>query len=341
MGAMATTEASAVPDFHELLMRAFQASGMDQNRFSRAMGGDWVRQILRGRTRWPAPERLRHLCMMLAAPPAWVDAWMSQAEASWPSATKVKMGLVDLQASFSPKTAIGWFLYRKWQSSGKGMNAFARDDLGVAFDTFQRLLTGHRPVKRTYGRLKRVYGDELPPAELHRDWLRKQSSTQMRAARKKLDQKKAAEGRRGKPRSPEATARMLATKAKSGEDEREKARLIAFAKSLKGRAVASLKQYLEWTPAPSKETIEAWAQTVGERLVLPTAAVKAIWRPYLQKRRLWPKGGRPAKYDLAQVFEWRHQKPIIKWEAIRSRLKLSEDELASLRRAYYRYVRKG
>jgi hypothetical protein len=210
-----------------------------------------------------------------------------------------------------PAAPFARFLWDEWQRSGLGLHAFGRQVLGIS--TLDKLIAGHEVSQATYNKLKERYGDALPAGPI---------DTATRAARMKRVRiqpgpeivRKRAGSQRGMHYSEAVRARRRERWAALTPEER-RARTAHFDNR---PIMQSLRVHLRWVAEPGRQQLQAWAEGTGKRFQLPASAVLAAWKPCLQRRGLWPKGGRPPQIDYLQVHEWRQQR--VKWEVIGSRL---------------------
>jgi hypothetical protein len=93
---------------------------------------------------------------------------------------------------------------------------------------------------------------------------------------------------------PEAIARGVAARIVSGAQARALAKFRADADSPRGKVRRSLVARLRHRPHPSLDEIRQWAQLAGKRFDQEVDWVWSVWRPYLQRRGLIPRGGRPS-----------------------------------------------
>ena len=87
-------------------------------------------------------------------------------------------------------------------------------------------------------------------------------------------------------------------------------------------------------PLPTRDEIKAWKRGTAAKFKRPIGEVHAIWLPYLLKQELIPPGGRPRKIDLDCVYQWRQERPPVKWVVIGVRLNRDPDVVKS---SYHRW----
>lgn len=183
-----------------------------------------------------------------------------------------------------PKSAFAQFLYSQWLKSGKGLHSFGRDDLGIT--TLDMLIKdGHFPSQRTYDRLKKRYGDLLPPSEVDTE------SRRERMRRARIQPGPEAIAKRAKTQMGQKL--NLSPKERQARRERGRGRFAPGQAPLK----QTLRAYLRWHPNPTRVQIRQWARDAGQRLDLPTSTVLATWTPQLEARGLWSRAGRRSMED--------------------------------------------
>lgn len=117
------------------------------------------------------------------------------------------------------------------------------------------------------------------------------------AAGSPTTREKLAAAHRGRPKTPEHIASIRAANKRSPNAEVARARLVAWHASLEGRVVRQLWPLLRNHPSPSPEQLQEQGARAAGRLLLPVPVVLAFWRPYLERRGLRPRVGRPPKVD--------------------------------------------
>lgn len=115
--------------------------------------------------------------------------------------------------------------------------------------------------------------------------------------------RKAAASQRGQPRSLEAREKARRTMQGSPMAARARGRLVAWLASPQGRLVHRLLPFLARNPSPTEGQVQLWADRVAILSETRREVVLAAWRPYLQKRGLWPKGGRRGLEDRHRLVQ--------------------------------------
>jgi len=165
--------------------------------------------------------------------------------------------------------------------------------VGVHRETLRELMQGCLPIQRTYERLQVVFGDRLPPTYTETERRRRVIMQHQGNPHTPEAIAKSAASRRGRPQCPERGAKRVAPMNARGHYERVVPMLAVVTRSLERRCLAGLPNRLRANPDPSARERQQWAEETGRAVGVPPAAVLAIWRPYLRKRKLVHLGGRP------------------------------------------------
>jgi hypothetical protein len=223
-----------------------------------------------------------------------------------------------------PDGVFNAFVYERWRDSGLTVSAFARE-IGVAGSRIRSILAGKRPTDDTVAALHGVYGTAVPAAESWTDQLRKKARRNIREYFPEPGSEMFAENRRksaaklrGRSMDPTAIQRSVETKRATGALAREADRLRELGPRDRTRVLRSLLGYLHRFPEPKWPTVRKWAIEVGAVHSWPSEAVLRLWRPQLEKRKLWPRGGAPtkqARWDLlATLVKQRADPSAAFWE---------------------------
>ncbi len=207
---------------------------------------------------------------------------------------------------FSPRTRFARFLLDDWDNSKLTLAAWS-STVGLPPGTLNGLMRGALPMPRTLDRLRAKYGDRLPATETakyeHRVQilLANQEKGHTPEAREK-----AAKSMRGRKRKRASVAKWMATRRANGSYDRTLAILAVSSRSDRGRCRASLLGRLRGNPKPSRALQKEWAEEAARTFRISPKEVLAIWEPYLEKRELIPRSGRPEdpkKQEKLRVIE--------------------------------------
>lgn len=221
----------------------------------------------------------------------------------------------DQRGDLSPETELAVFLFDQWRNSGLSISAHART-LGIGKDSLTWLIGNRLPARKTYGRLKRAFGDALPPSQTETEAQRlnrarvHEQLPKPGSKRSSEMYRRAAAAKRGRPRRPEDAARSAATARATGAAEQAGVRLTTDARSTEGRIRRMLFGRLRHVPRPSRPQVREWARDAADGANRSAADVLAAWTPYLEARGLWSKAGRKANETRHAIVlelraEWR------------------------------------
>ena len=209
------------------------------------------------------------------------------------------------------RTALALFLVRKVNAPGTTLTQLSAE-IGIARATLRGYITkGRLPTQANYERLRACFGKDLPDTptetERRRRIAAEVSEKGLAKAHTPEAKKKSAASRKGKAHTPERVAKRLAAARESGGFDRSMAALAAKVKTGRHRALAALIGHLRANPTPSRDDIQRWARETAQHLTAQglddtPEAVVARWRPYLRKRGLVSKAGRPALEDRHRLI---------------------------------------
>ncbi len=203
----------------------------------------------------------------------------------------------------SPKGTLGQFLFDKWQASDLTLRAWSLT-VGLASDTLKGLMQGHLPKRGTLAQLRKVYGDSLPETETAISGSRIQMLfAHQEKGRTPESRQKAARSMRGRVRTKEHVAKLMAARQANGAVERSVAAMTASSRSTRGRCRSALMGRLNGNPEPSRDQLQEWAKETAKKVELSTGAVLAEWKPYMEKRGLWNPAGRKPDERRHQMIE--------------------------------------
>jgi transcriptional regulator with XRE-family HTH domain len=244
---------------------------------------------------------------------------------------------VSQRKYLTPPTPLGRFLFNRWRESGLTMQDFSKT-IGISPSTFSDYMKRARlPTNELLSRLRLIYGEALPGIPLDAD-RRRERGRQLyqqygHLAHTREAVQKGAKTRTGRKQSPEHTAKIVAAHTDSGHFARSAKRFNLTNRWVR-QARMTLFNRLRGANHPTETQLQQWTEQVAQRLQVPRAAVLAIWRPHLLKRRLIDTGGRPAEIDYLQVHQWRMENPPVKWLQIGVRL---DRDPGTLMAGYYRW----
>lgn len=238
----------------------------------------------------------------------------------------------------SPKRPLGRFLREQWIASHLSKAAFERS-IGLSRGVLANLLDDRLPTDATLQKVRAVYGDALPETESATDWRKRRGRELLDAHRDQRSpevRRKNSEALRGRPKSPEHVARIVATKRATGVYERIGKQFAEWRATPQGRAIHRLGAHLRKTPTPTRATLRRWMMQAAAQFSTTPDQIGDWWRPALERRGLPPKrrgGPRPLehRHEIIDAVDTEYQRSktgdrtTAAWEAIRQRIEEIED----------------